>query len=151
LSGFELRRGYRPGDNYVGGPADDDLVAAARAHGSIPDVLIEFYRHIGEVSLPDVHNAYFFDPLRMVLDSEKNGVPVRAPGLTDQAIVVFGGEGDGTMFALDERGAPVYLLPPGEVYDCTYLGGLEDPTVVTNTFAEFLQWILSEAEEYAEW
>lgn len=149
LVGFEQRFGFPPDEHIVGPPSDPAVLAKARAAGTIPDVLLEFYHHVGEVSLPDVHVGYFVHPLRQVLDNEKSGMPVRASALTSSTIVVFGSDGGGSLFALDGRGAPVYLLPSGGVRDGTYTGGLEPPEVLAPTFGAFLDWLKERVEAFS--
>lgn len=143
LANFADRFGYAPGENAVIAASPESSAAASKSSGAGPEVLAEFYHHISKVSLPDVHNGLFVHPLSQVLANETNGMPVRAPRLTEEAIVVFGSDGGGSLFALGESGAPVYFLPPGAVMEGVYSGGLQEPKVLSATFAEFLDWMRS--------
>jgi hypothetical protein len=141
LRDFEARFGYEPGEHTVAGPTAAEVVAAAETAG-LPKPLTEFYRHVGEVSLPDAFIGFFVHPLRLVLANPTNGMPVRAPGLTDADIVVFGSDGGGQLFAVDSAGSPVYLLPTGAIRDGAYLGGGLPGRVLAATFPDFLDWLL---------
>jgi hypothetical protein len=59
--GFEHSFGYPPDDHTVRGPTPAEDLQALVANGTVdvPGELIEFYRHIAEVSLPDLDNGYF--------------------------------------------------------------------------------------------
>ncbi|MBB5803823.1 hypothetical protein F4560_003591 [Saccharothrix ecbatanensis] len=141
LRDFGARFGYEPDEHTVAGPTAAEVVAAAEAAG-LPEPLAEFYRHIGQVSLPDAFNGFFIHSLRGVLANSTAGMPVRAPGLTDANIVVFGSDGGGQLFAVDGAGAPVYLLPTGEIRDGAYLGGGLPGRVLAPTFPDFVDWLL---------
>ncbi|MDX3193476.1 SMI1/KNR4 family protein [Streptomyces sp. MN03-5084-2B] len=149
LARFQARFGYPPDDQLIGGPSSAEQLQAALDAGTVPDELLEFYRHVSRVDLPDVHNGFFVHPLSQVLDNEKNGTPVRAPALTGSGIVVFGSDGGGALFALDGTGSPVYLLPPGAVRDGTYEGRFDPPRVIAASLPEFLEWLRSVVEGFA--
>jgi hypothetical protein len=146
---FQARFGYPPDDHLIGGPSGAAQLQAALEAGTVPAELLEFYRHVSRVDLPDVHNGFFVHPLSQVLDNEKTGTPVRAPALTASGIVVFGSDGGGALFAIDATGSPVYLLPTGAVREGTYEGRFDPPRVVAASLPEFLEWLRSAVEVFA--
>jgi hypothetical protein len=150
LAGFEQQFGYPPDDHVVGGPSGDDVLSTAQRAGTVPEELLEFYRQVSAVELPDVHIGFFIHRLSQVLDNERNGTPVSAPTLTDSGIVVFGSDGGGALFALEVSGSPVYLLPTGAVRDGVYVGGLESPRIVAEDLPEFLDWLLAAVQGFAK-
>ncbi|MEV0678613.1 hypothetical protein AB0I60_19055 [Actinosynnema sp. NPDC050436] len=146
LRDFQARFGYPPGEPTLGEPARPGELAAAAT--VVPPVLLEFHRRVGEVALPDADNGFFIHPLGLVLaDRSDPRSPKRAPALTDAELVVFGSDGGGTLFALGAvEGAPVYLLPVGEIVDGVHHGKGRE---LFPTFPDFLDWLLRVVREHA--
>jgi hypothetical protein len=119
LATFESRFGFPPGEHEIGGPATAaELAGLAGLHGdALPADLVSFHRLVAEVRLPDVNNGYWIH--RPPLPGEDPGRPRR---LSDgRAVVVFGSDGGGALFALTAgSGAPVLRLSDGALLDGTY-------------------------------
>lgn len=112
ISGFEKNFGYLPGENGVT-PVSGPLPGEVE---QFPAPLAEFYRHVAEVSLPDVHIGYFVAMAQVVVDGRDGRLPVRIEGVESIDVVCFGSDGGGTHFALGlPDGAPVYRMPPSAV------------------------------------
>jgi hypothetical protein len=112
VAGFIEKFGYPPGENGVGraaGPLPDGV-------DELPAPLAEFYRHVSEVSLPDLQHGYFVSAAGAVVNGRDGRLPVRIEGSDGTDVVSFGSDGGGTHFALGlPAGAPVYALPPSAV------------------------------------
>jgi len=107
LAGFEDRFGYPPGSNAIDAPGPHDLAAAARL-AEIPTVnalLPQFYRHIGQVVLEDIGNAYFIHPASHVLRD-----------LTQSAPIPFDQSSVGALFATDGGGIHFAIATDGIIY-----------------------------------
>lgn len=100
LPGFEDRFGYPPGENAVRRPGPDGLAAAQRlaAHMGVVAALPHFYRHVGEVVLADVGNAYFIHPASHVLRDLSDSGPIPLRGTDTGAF--FASDGGGIHFAI---------------------------------------------------
>lgn len=134
---FEARMGYPHGRNLVV-EAGGDLVGE-EASLVLPEPLLEFYRHIKEVSLPDVHVGYFVHPLEKVVAGLDGRVPVRIEGRDSREVVTFGSDGGGVLFALGrDQGAPVYLIPTGLVQNGAYIDNESRVQIVAPTLPTFL-------------
>ncbi|EWM18012.1 hypothetical protein [Kutzneria sp. 744] len=105
VADFENRFGYPPGRNDVDepGPAELDAARQLAEHSAAAEPLVRFYRHIGEVVLADVGNAYFIHPAAHVVDDLASSGPIRL-GPRDRG-VVFASDGGGIHFAIATSGA----------------------------------------------
>ncbi|GAA2475166.1 hypothetical protein [Winogradskya humida] len=81
FAGFERIHGYPPGDNRIVAATSGEVDA------TVPHSLIDFYRVIEEVSLPDVGNGYWIHPA----DHDFSGG-------------VFASDGGGILFAVRADG-----------------------------------------------
>jgi hypothetical protein len=63
-------------------------------------------------------------------------------------VATFGSDGGGGFFSMDRQTGSVYYLPPGELVDGVYRGGLGDPRKVADDFAAFLQRLLVVVREF---
>ena len=119
LATFEARAGFPPGGHEISGPATAaELAGLAELHGeALPAGLVAFYRVVAEVQLPDVGNGYWLH--RPPLPGEDPGFPRL---LSDgRAIVVFGTDGGGALYALPAgTDAPVLRLADGEWVGAAY-------------------------------
>jgi hypothetical protein len=136
VSGFIEKFGYPPGENGVSraaGPLPDGV-------DELPAPLAEFYRHVSEVSLPDLQHGYFVSAARAVVNGRDGRLPVRIEGSDGTDVVSFGSNGGGTHFALGLlAGAPVYALPPSAVdRRGVYDNHDSQARVVAATLPEFL-------------
>jgi hypothetical protein len=140
VRGFQARHGFPPGEHEVAGPATAaELAGLAQLHGgALPADLVAFYRVVAEVGLPDAGIGYWIHrPPRPGEDPEH---PRR---LSDgRAVVVFGNDGGGAMFAMEPGEAPVLRLAGGVL-----LGGVYDadhaPAVAAD-LREFLAFLRGE-------
>ena len=63
LETFQSRFGFEPGVNELGPPTAKQTLASLQAIAPRPATdLVDFYRCIGHVSLPDIGNGYFIHP-----------------------------------------------------------------------------------------
>ncbi|SCF30092.1 hypothetical protein [Micromonospora chokoriensis] len=139
---FEARFGYplEDGANFV---SDADQVA--QAGGSkplLPPALALFYDEVGEVSLPDIHNGYFIHPASRFPSSVDWGLPVRVEADSIGSVATFGSDGGGGFFSLVSADCSAYYLPPGQVVDGIYSGGLGEPRKIAHDLSEFLDRLL---------
>lgn len=103
LAGFEDRFGYPPGRNAIDAPGPDDLAAAAQL-AELPVIAASLpwiYRHIGQVVLADVGNAYFIHPASHVLSDLTECGPIP---LTSGPAAVFASDGGGIHYAIATDG-----------------------------------------------
>jgi hypothetical protein len=143
---FETRYGYPPDRNVVevasGGISTDQASV-------LPESLGKLYTHFAELSLPDVHVGYFVHPLAKTLAGLDGSLPTEVRGIETFSIVTFGSDGGGSLFAVKSpEGAPVYLLPPGEVRDGVYIDNESRARVVASTVPEFLKRLGGMIESY---
>nr|BFD87033.1 hypothetical protein StreXyl84_64340 [Streptomyces sp. Xyl84] len=104
LALFETAYGYPLGDNGVLMADDESRSAAAQLQSTaaVPAALVAFYSSIAELRLPDIGHGYFIHSPDLVLDHLTGNGPVR---LTDHSTgIVFGSDGGGILFALDQAG-----------------------------------------------
>ena len=109
-AGFEDHFGYPPGENTIQDLDPDGLTAAQHlaAHPGVAAVLPHFYRHVGEVVLTDVGNAYFIHPAAHVLRD-----------LAEDGPIPLGDGGPGTFFASDGGGIHFAIATDGTVHRST--------------------------------
>jgi hypothetical protein len=146
LSTFESRFGFPPAEHSVSGPATAaEIAGLADLHGdAVPADLLSFHRIVAEVQLPDVNNGYWIH--RPPLPGEDPGHPRL---LSDgRAVVVFGSDGGGALFALPAgSGAPVLRLSDGafrnEAYDADHAAE------VAANLRDFLRFLRREVTEFA--
>ncbi|WP_156077551.1 SMI1/KNR4 family protein [Saccharothrix sp. NRRL B-16314] len=136
VSGFAEKFGYPPDENKARpafGPLPDGVM-------QLPAPLVEFYRHVAEVSLPDVHIGYFVSMAQATVNGRDGRLPVRIEGAASIDVVTFGSDGGGTYFALGlPDGAPVYRMPPSAVdREGVYDNRDSRVQVVAATLPEFL-------------
>lgn len=102
LAAFEGRYGYRPGDNRITGPGDDQTARKINAHPDTAPDLTPFYQVIYEVLLPDIGNGYFIHPAGHVLDELAHAGPARLGASASG--VVFASDGGGILYAIGADG-----------------------------------------------
>ncbi|WP_430785451.1 hypothetical protein [Actinoplanes sp. G11-F43] len=136
---FESRFGFAPGEHGVSGPATADELAGLAAVPGVPGDLVSFHRVVGEVRLPDVNNGYWI---------HQPPLPGADPCLLSdgRAVVVFGSDGGGAMFALGGgSGMPVLRLAGGSL-----TGGVYDADCATEIAADLWEFLASVRREVAE-
>ncbi|MFE3330101.1 hypothetical protein ACFXKE_00455 [Streptomyces sp. NPDC059202] len=103
LARFETVHGYPPGDNDVVAADEQSRAAAAQLEdAAAPAALVAFYSSVAELRLSDIDHGYFIHSPDLVLDHLSEYGPVR---LTDHRTgIVFGSDGGGILFALDQTG-----------------------------------------------
>ncbi len=145
LSTFASRFGFPPGEHDIGGPATAaELAGLAELHGdALPADLPAFHRVVAEVQLPDVGNGYWIH--RPPLPGEDPGHPRL---LTDgRAVVVFGSDGGGALFALaGGSGSPVLRLSGGTLLGGVYEAGCA--TVMAANLQDFLTFLRREVTAF---
>ncbi|MEV7518974.1 hypothetical protein ACWGUP_28835, partial [Streptomyces diastaticus] len=103
LAHFETAYGYPAGDNDVLVADDQSRAMAARLEdAAVPAALVTFYSSIAELQLPDIDHGYFIHSPDLVLDHLAEYGPVRLAD--DRTGIVFGSDGGGILFALDQSG-----------------------------------------------
>jgi hypothetical protein len=145
---FEERFGYplEEDSNFV---RDADQGVQVQGGGALPlQTLAEFYAEVGEVSLPDVHNGYFIHPASRLPASIDWGLPVRVDVGSIGDVATFGSDGGGGLFCVALADAAVYYLPPGQIVDGIYSGGMGAPKRIATDFADFLQRLLAVTREF---
>jgi hypothetical protein len=152
LSRFEQTFGYPPGGNELAGPADPADIASLATHDDprVPDDLLVFYQVTGEVSLPDVGNGYFIHRPDLVL-AHATGLVWRVTGRHTGAVVVFGSDGGGTLYALAAgTGSPVYRLPPDGIVEGTYTSDQDGFRVVASNLWDFLDQLRDAVQRFVD-
>ncbi len=139
LETFQSRFGFEPGMNQLGPPAAEQALASLQAIVPRPAAdLIDFYRWIGQVSLPDVGNGYFIHPADLVTRQAADGEPRRIGPPHELDVLVFGSDGGGTLYAVPAaKPGPVYRLRECSIKDGIALAG--DVQVIAADFRTFLQ------------
>lgn len=103
----------------------------------LPTDLVALLRVVGPVSLPDVGNGWFLHPADAAQDD-------RIADPFEAAVVVFGSDGGGDLFAVTTGDGRVLRLR-----DAAYLGGVYEGsgiTVVAGDLAGFLDLVLRAVE-----
>ncbi|MGK5683735.1 hypothetical protein [Actinoplanes sp. URMC 104] len=144
---FEQRHGFPPGDNVV--VAGTDGRAAELSAAGAPAELVEFYRHVRAVVLPDVENGWFIHPAEQVLDGIREVQPTELTGAVRDDIVVFATDGGGALYAMNRAGDRVYRLAGGALPGSTYDADESDVTVVAHDLWGFLETVRAEAAAVA--
>jgi len=131
LETFQSRFGFEPGRNRLGPPAAEQALASLQAIVPRPAAdLIDFYRCIGQVSLPDVGNGYFIGP----------------PHELD--VLVFGSDGGGALYAVPAaKPGPVYRLRECRIKNGIAIAG--DIQIVAVDYRTFLQRLQIAVEAFA--
>jgi hypothetical protein len=129
LPGFENHFGYPPGENTIQDPDPDSLTSARHlaAHPGVAAVLPHFYRHIGQVILADVGNAYFIHRASHVLSD-----------LTDGGPIPLEDAGTGTFFASDGGGIHFAIATDGTIHRSTAANRDSDFHPVATDLQDFL-------------
>ncbi|MEV6736329.1 hypothetical protein AB0N14_04980 [Streptomyces sp. NPDC051104] len=130
LARFETVHGFPPGDNGVLAADDRSRAAASRLNDTagLPAALGIFYCSIAELQLPDIDHGYFIHPPDLVLDHLTEYGPVR---LTDHRTgIVFGSDGGGHLFALDQS---------GQVHRSTTASWIDDFEPAAPSLPQFLE------------
>jgi hypothetical protein len=130
LAGFQERFGYPAGPNAVVDPTPDGLAAAGRLaeHPAVAPPLPYFYRHVGEVVLADVGNAYFIHPATHVLRD-----------LADSGPIPLGASGPGAFLASDGGGIHFALAADGTVHRSVGASRDSDFHPVADDLRDFLE------------
>lgn len=143
---FESRFGYPPGDHLVEPTPAAAREASANTAG-LPEDLLTFYRHVAEVSLPDLGSGYFVHPVDLTAAGMSGDLPTRITGSRTDSVVVFGSDGGGALFALSTSdGSTVYRLPPSGVEGDVYTEGSIPCEVVGIGLASFLSFLEEELQ-----
>jgi len=146
MKDFETSFGYPPGENVLL-VADRERGAAAvqaLASAGAPRDLLDFYSWVEEVSLPDVGNGIFVHSAQAVIDGVANGQPTEVVGAVEDTTMVFGSDGGGGLFALNQAGDRVYRLSGGALIGSTYDVDDSGVQVISNRFWGFLEYVHQE-------
>ncbi len=145
---FEQRFGYPfdEGSNFVRDA--DQVFLAGGGQAAFPPALAEFYAEIDEVSLPDINNGYFIHPANRLPVAADWGLPIRVDVGSIGDVATFGSDGGGGFFCMDRRSGWIYHLPPGQLVDGAYAGGLGDPRMIAENLDVFLQRLLVVIQEF---
>ena len=149
LETFQSRFGFEPGRNRLGPPAAEQALASLQAIVPRPAAdLIDFYRCIGQVSLPDVGNGYFIHPADLVARQAADGEPRRIGPPHELDVLVFGSDGGGALYAVPAaKPGPVYRLRECTIKDRIAIAG--DIQVVAVDYRTFLQRLQIAVEAFA--
>jgi hypothetical protein len=141
LPAFEDRFSYPPGENTIHDPDSDGLTAAQHlaARPGVAAVLPHLYRHLGEVVLADVGNAYFLRPATDVLRELANSGPVP-----------LAGAGAGTFFASDGGGIHFAIATDGTVHRSTAASRDSDFHPVAANLQDFLDQLRAAVIRFVE-
>lgn len=145
---FEERFGYLFDEdaNFV---RDADQEFRAGGDKSVfPPALASFYSEVGEVSLPDIHNGYFIHPAERLPVAADWGLPTRVDVGSVGHVSTFGSDGGGGLFCLAHGSEAVYYLPPGQIVEGVYGGGLGRPKRIAPDFATFLRLLLDAVRQF---
>jgi hypothetical protein len=146
---FESGFGYPPGDHLVEPASAAGREVSANTAG-LPEDLLIFYRHVAEVSLPDLGSGYFLHPVDLTAAGMSGDLPTRITGSRADSVVVFGSDGGGALFALSTTdGSTVYRLPPSGVEGDVYTEGAIPCEVVGVGLASFLAFLERELQDGA--
>jgi hypothetical protein len=149
LETFQSRFGFEPGLNQLGPPAADQALASLQAIVPRPAAdLIDFYRRIGQVSLPDVGNGYFIHPADLVARQATAGEPGRIGPPHELDVLVFGSDGGGALYAVPAaKPGPVYRLRECSVKDGIALAA--DIQIIAADYRTFLRRLEIAVETFA--
>ncbi|MEV4276545.1 hypothetical protein [Actinoplanes xinjiangensis] len=109
----------------------------------LPPDLVALHRTVGPVSLPDIGNGWFLHPA-----ADVHTEPDRIADPFEAAVVVFGGDGGGSLYALTLDDGRVLRLT-----DAAYLGGVyEGPgiRVVADDLRDFLERLFRVVEAFGD-
>lgn len=149
----DLDLGYPLGENAIRFPGDEISLRKLLESSVAPAArdFIEFYRRCDGLNLPDVHVGYFLHPLRLVLDSEVRGEPVRISGVGSGEILTFGSDGGGGKFALRRNAAgEVLYLAAGAVHSGVFDGERTPARVLSDSFSGFLAMLGADIRAFVE-
>jgi hypothetical protein len=149
LETFQSRFGFEPGINQLGPPAAEQALASLQAIMPPPAAdLIDFYRWIGQVSLPDVGNGYFIHPADLVARQAADGEPRRIGPPHELDVLAFGSDGGGALYAVPAaKPGPVYRLR-----ECSLKDGIALPgniQIIAADYRTFLQRLQIAVETFA--
>ncbi|MET7356830.1 hypothetical protein ABZS76_00135 [Streptomyces sp. NPDC005562] len=150
---FEAKFGYPPDENFVSRAAEPLPPALDELSGveGVPQDLVNFYRQVGEVSLPDLESGFFIQPVDRTLSGIRGDLPTRITGGRDDSVVVFGSDGGGALYALSSAdGSTVYRLPPARVEGSVYTEGPLPCEVVATTLADHLTTLERELKSHLD-
>jgi hypothetical protein len=149
LETFQSRFGFEPGRNRLGPPAAGQALASLQAIVPRPAAdLIDFYRWIGQVSLPDVGNGYFIHPAGRVARQAAGAEPRRIGPPHELDVLVFGSDGGGALYALPAaKPGPVYRLRECSIKDGIALAG--NIQIIAVDYRAFLQRLQIAVETFA--
>lgn len=143
---FEDVHGYPPGEHYVSRSTDGggrDALAAVLSGAGVGD-LVEFYSHVSRISFPDVGPGFFVDEVECVVAGMRGARPTRVSGVPGRAVVVFGSDGGGALFAVDRQTGEVVRLEEGAIMGDVYEVGEYGIQVIARDFEEFMQFLSAE-------
>lgn len=117
----------------------------------LPEGLRALYAVCDGLSLPDVHAGYFVDRAARVKSNASRGEPTTVSDLPQKHVVVFGSDGGGGRFAIEqENGVVLYLPAGGVVKDGVFI---QDPQVhvrrVAHSMLEFLYRLSDDVEAFS--
>jgi hypothetical protein len=149
LETFRSRFGFEPGLNQLGPPAAEQALASLQTIVPRPAAdLINFYRCVGQVSLPDIGNGYFIHPADLVARQAADGEPRRIGPPHQLDVLVFGSDGGGALYAVPAaKPGPVYRLRECSIKDGIAIAG--DIQVVAMDYRTFLQHLEIAVETFA--
>jgi hypothetical protein len=139
LETFQSRFGFEPGINQLGPPPAEQALASLQAIVPRPAAdLSDFYRCIGQVSLPDIGNGYFIHPADLVARQAAHGEPRRIGPPHELDVLVFGSDGGGALYAVPAATpGPVYRLRECSIKDGIALAG--NIQIIAVDYRTFLQ------------
>jgi Domain of unknown function (DUF4259) len=113
---FARRNGVPAGRHLVTRAGGDRAAATEEAERRLaaagaPEALLELYRRVTEISLPDLDGGVFVRPAAEVAACLEDGsLPTELTGDFRDGIVTFGAEADGALLAVSTSGGFVYRL-----------------------------------------
>ncbi len=132
--------GYPLGVNEVRDPAPQC--------SDLPSGLQPLYAVCDGVGMPDVHIGYFIDRASRTASARVRGEPTQIQGVESSKIHVFGSDGGGGRFALEDTSGAVYYLPStGAVNEGVFIvDDVARPQKVAERLIGFL-WLIQEDVE----
>jgi len=140
--------GYPLGENTISPPRSDAIALLAESGLSAVKGLAELYSACDGISMPDVHNGYFIDPLWRILNNDPSSAPRTVLQETEISAVTLGSTGGGGLFVADRQGGRIFHLPPGPLHDGRYDGRQANVRVVAEDISQFLDLIVDDAEAF---